>query len=469
MTGARGGSALVATMVLAASTYNFQQLMVVPTLASTQQDLHTTTAWITWVLTAFLLASCVGTPLLTKLGDRFGRKRLLLVCLGVFLLATVGAALATSVWALIACRFLAGASGAIVPLSISIMRAQLPPAAVGSALALQSSAFLLAGGLGVVLAGVLIDVASWRLLFALSAASIAVAIVLVHRVVAADFPARRERLDVRGAALLTGSLLAVLLALTEGARWGWTSGAILGLFAASAVGFAAFGAWELRTPEPMVDLRMLGGHTMLMTNVTAFLGPGLAMTAVMLLVPRFVSAHGVGYGFGAGLAVTGLYLVPVCCAGVVAGPVTAAVGRRWGWRWILGVGMALMALGIVGLVLWHDRPWQVLATLTIIGLGVPTASAANAKLIVDNAPPESTGLAAGINAVSRQVGGVLGAQLVAAILVSRTIGDTSVAAESAYTTAFTLGAVCAVAGTVTGLLTAPRRSSGRLVPARARR
>src|SRR5881409_3818065 len=245
--------------------------MVIPALPTLQRDLNTTTAWVTWVLTVYLLVASVATPLLGKLGDQYGKERLLVISLAIFLAGSIGAAAAWNIWALIAWRAVQGAGAAVFPLSYGIIRDEFPREKVGVAIGLISAVFGIGGGFGIVLSGLIVDNMSWRWLFIVGAVNIAVATVLVHRFVPESPIKTPSRVDFVGATLLSGGLIAMLVALTEGERWGWTSMRTLGLAAAAAVLLTAWRIAELNVDEPMVDMRMLARREILLTNITALI------------------------------------------------------------------------------------------------------------------------------------------------------------------------------------------------------
>src|ERR671933_2313133 len=219
----------LAILTVAGTAFALQQTMVVPALPTLQRELHTTPTWGTWVLTVFLLVASVATPLLGKLGDQYGKERLLVISLTLFLAGCVGAALAWNIWALIGFRALAGAGGAVFPLSFSIIRDEFPREKVGVAIGLISAVFGVGGGFGLVLSGVIVDNLSWRWLFIIGSIGIAIAVVLVHRFVPESPIKTPSSVDVVGASLMSIGLVALLLALTEGEDWGWTSARIFAL------------------------------------------------------------------------------------------------------------------------------------------------------------------------------------------------------------------------------------------------
>src|SRR5256886_15437995 len=173
----------LALLRLAGIAFALQQTMVIPALPTLQRDLHTTTTWVTWVLTVFLLVASVSTPILGKLGDQYGKERLLVISLALFLVGSIGAAAAWNIWALIGWRAVQGAGAAVFPLSYGIIRDEFPREKVGVAIGLVSAVFGIGGGVGVVLSGVIVDNLSWGWLFGVGGANIAAALVVGHRVV----------------------------------------------------------------------------------------------------------------------------------------------------------------------------------------------------------------------------------------------------------------------------------------------
>jgi EmrB/QacA subfamily drug resistance transporter len=458
----------LAVLTMAGTAFALQQTMVFPALPVFQREFDTNPAWATWVLTVFLLTASVATPLLGKLGDQYGKERLLVIALSIFLVGTVGGALAWNIGSLIGFRALAGAGGAVFPLSFGIIRDEFPPEKIQVAIGLLSAVFGIGGGFGIVLSGLIVDNLSWRWLFVAGAVPVAASIVLIHRFVPESPVKSPSRIDVPGALLLSSGLVCGLVALTEGEPWGWTSGRTLGLAAA---GLALLAAWivvEFRVPEPMVDMRMMGKRPVLLTNTTALIA-GFAMFGAFALVPIFVQTPtAVGYGFGATATVAGLYLLPSSVMMLFAGPVAGVLGRVYGSKWPLSIGMGLVALAAGALVGYHDEPWHLILAMVLLGAGVAFSFAAMAALITESVRPTETGIATGMNTVMRTVGGVVGGQVGAALLTAYTVGSNGVPAEKAYSIAFALSAVAAaVACGVALFITSPVRARRQLETAGA--
>lgn len=461
----------LAVLTFAGIAFALQQTMIIPALPTLQRELHTTTTWVTWLLTGFLLSASVSTPLLGKLGDQYGKERLLVIALGVFLLGSLGAVFAPDIWTLIGFRILQGAGGAVFPLSFSIIKDEFPAEKVGVGVGVVSAVFAIGGALGLVLSGVIVDHLSWRWIFVVGAAAVAGAVLLVRLFVPESPIKTPSRLDVPGALLLSAGLASLLFALTEGNSWGWGSLRIGALLAGAASLLALWGVVELRVQEPMVDMRMLARRPVLFSNLTGLIA-GFAMFGSFVLIPNFVEtprglpeqlARLVEYGFGASTTTTGLYLLPGSLTGFASGPLAGVLGRRYGSKWPMALGMALASIGLSLLALWHDRPWQIVLGMIVLGAGVPFTFAAMATIIVDTVRPTETGVATGMNTVMRTVGGVIGGQVGAAILTADTIGRTQIPAESAFVTALWIGAAAALVAVFVALLVTARRPLPQLV------
>jgi EmrB/QacA subfamily drug resistance transporter len=458
----------LAILTLAGAAFSLQQTMVFPALKTFQEEFGSSTAWTTWVLTGFLVSGAVLTPLLGRLGDQFGKERLLLLSLGLFLAGCLAAAFAWNIWSLIVFRAVSGAGGALFPLSFAIIRDEFPADKIKVGIGLLSAVWGVGGGFGIVLSGVIVDHLDWRYLFLLGSIPVALSILLVHRYVPESPIRSPSRVDVPGALLLSGALISLMVALTEGEHWGWTSPLLLALLAAAAVLFVLWGVVEARSSSPMVDLGMLAHRPVLLTNVATLIA-GFALFSCFVLVPAFVetsSSH--GYGFGATATEAGLFLLPSSVAMLFAGPLAGTLGRRFGSKWPLAGGMLVVSLAALLFATEHAEPVPVLLASGLLGFGVGGAFAAMAALIAENVDAREMGIAGGMNTVVRMIGAVIGGQVGAALLTAQTIGDTQVPAESAFTTTFALSAGTAlVAGAIA--LAIGTRPLRRLEPVAARR
>ncbi len=454
-------------LLVVAISYVLQQTLVVPALTVIQADLGTTRTWATWVFTGFLLTSAVSTPIVGRLGDIYGKKRMMVVALVAFAVGTIAAALSTSIESLIAARAVQGVGGAVFPLAFGIVRDELPPERVGVALGLLSATFGVGGGAGLVLSGVILDTASWQWLFWLGAVPVVIALVLLVLLVPESPVRTRAGIDWWGAILLGAGLAALLVALSEGERWGWLSAATLGSFALSLVLLVAWIVVELAVDEPLVDIGLMRDRSVFWTNLVGLV-TGFAMFGTFLLVPTLVQmptpdlpariADRIDFGFGSTVTQAGLLLLPASAVMLVVGPLAGALERHVGARRILATGLFVLALGGFALVTLHSTIPGIVVAMTLIGAGVGMSYSMLAKLIVDNVDQSVTGVAMGMNTVMRTIGGVIGGQVGAAVMTSLTITGTAVPREAGYTAMFALSGLAALLA-VAGALRIPRPES----------
>lgn len=456
----------LALLVVAGVSFAVMQTLVVPALPFFQREFDTTATAVTWIATGFLLSSSVLTPILGKLGDSYGKKRMLVISLGIFGLASLGAAAAWNLASLVAFRVVQGAGAAVFPLSFGIIRDEFPPEKIGLGIGTVSSVFGVGGGVGLVLSGVIIEHLTWHWLFLFGAVPVLASTVMLALFVPESpvkFPTKPDYLGGLALSLALGSLL---LAISEGTHWGWTSAGVVGLFAFSVVMFYVWAVIENRVPEPLVDLRTFARREMAATNLTTLV-MGFSMFSTFILLPNFVQvplglppdvADQLDYGFGATPVEVGLFFVPSSLAMMVAGPLAGALGNRLGNVLLLRVGIGFLVLALVLLATVHDEPWTIYAWMVFMGIGLAMCFASLGTLVIDYSPPGETGVASGMNTIMRTIGAALGSQVAAAIISGNTLPGTEIPTESAFTLAFTLSAVGALVALLPTFLLGRRRA-----------
>jgi MFS family permease len=257
------------------------------------------------------------------------------------------------------------------------------------------------------------------------------------------------RVDVRGAAVLSISLVLLLVAVSEGRSWGWGSPRTLGSAVAGLVVLALWVLLQQRTEDPLVDVKTLASPAVLLTN-TATLLVGFGMFGAYVLIPQLVEAPtSTGYGLGASATHAGLLMLPGSLAMLVFGPLSGALGSRYGHRVSLGVGGLLASLGLGMLAAFHGSDAAVLSWFFVVSAGIGFAFAAMPNLIMGSVPRSQTGQATGFNAVVRSVGSSVGTQVTAVIVVSSAATGSLVPKNSGYVAAF---AVCAAVAAVAALV-----------------
>jgi EmrB/QacA subfamily drug resistance transporter len=445
----------LAVLAVAGLSFALLQTMVAPALPAIQREYGASTTAVTWVLTVYLLTASIATPVLGRLGDMFGKERLLVIVLLVLGAGTLISALSHSLELLIAGRAVQGAGGAIFPLSFGIIRDEFPRERVGAGIGLISATFGIGGGAGLVLAGVIVDHLDYTWIFWLSLVVILGAVVATHFFVPESPVKTPARIDWGGAALLAAGLGSGLLAVSEGNGWGWGSAPVLALLALSAVSLLAWVRWELRVREPLVDMRMMRLRGVWTTNVTALM-VGFGMFGSFLLVPQLVQLpESTGFGFGASVTEAGLFLLPSSLVMLFAGPFAGWLGTRFGSRVPVLIGIALVGTAFVQLALLHDAHWHLYLNSVLTGAGIGLSFAAMATLIVETVPQTQTGVATGMNTIMRSIGGALGAQ-VSATLVGAHLAASGLPEESGFVVAFVVSAA-ALALAFAAALLIPRR------------
>lgn len=446
---------LVVYLSLGGLAFAVLQSLVAPALSTLARDLDASTADVSWVLTAYLLSASVLTPILGRLGDMVGKRRVLIGVLAVMAAGTLLAALAPNLGVLIVARALQGAAGAILPLSIGIVRDELPAERVGVTVGLLSAIFGVGAGVGIVSAGPIVEHLSWHWLFWLPLVLVVVA--LLGAVFGMkESPVRTPgRLDVLGAGILSVALVSLLLAISKGQAWGWLAGRTLGLLAVGVLGLAAFVRTELRVREPLVDMRLLRGRGVWPTNLVALI-LGFAMFGTFLLVPTLLQLPAAtGYGFGRSVTQAGLFLLPTVVAMVLFGPLSGLLNRRFGPKVPLLLGTVAVVAAFAVPALGHGAIWQVLVSGVLTGAGIGLAFAAMSNAIIEAVPAAQTGEAMGVNTIARTVGSSIGTAVVAAVITSKSTAQ-GLPTDSAFTYGFALCAGVAVLA-VLAALALPRR------------
>jgi EmrB/QacA subfamily drug resistance transporter len=427
-----------------ALAFALAQTTLIPTLGGLKRELGTDATGVAWVLTGYLLAAAVATPVMGRLGDMFGKRRLFVASLAIFAAGNVVSALGSSLEVVVAGRVLQGIGGGIFPLAIGIVRDEFPPGRVAGSIGLLSATAGIGGGLGLVLGGVLSDQLSYHWIFWLAAAVAGLAAVAAQLLVP-ESPVRTPgRVDLRGAAVLAAGLVPPLYAISRANDWGWGSGRTLGLIALGAILLVAFVALERRTRQPLADIRALVRPPVLMTNVATLL-VGFGMFGSFILIPQLAETpEASGYGFGLDATGAGLLLLPGSLMMLVAGPVSGAMGNRFGSKLPLALGGFVTAAGLLMLGLDHGSRGAVLGWALVMSTGIGLAFSAMPNLIVAAVPPTQTGEAIGFNALVRSVGASIGTQVSAAVLAGSVVAGSALPTDDGYATAFFVSACVAL-------------------------
>jgi EmrB/QacA subfamily drug resistance transporter len=447
-------------VVLGASClfYSLLQANVPPVLRQISLQLDTSPAAAAWLVTSFMLTSVVAIPILGRFGDMFGKRRIMLVCLGLLLGGLVVSSVSSGIEGMIAGRVIQGLGGAVFPLSFGLVRDLLPRERVAGAVAILAGTVGVGGGLGVVISGAIVDYLSVRWLFIVPA--IGVLLTLIGAIV--FIPESGElvtgRVDYVGALLLAGGLLTLLLGVTQGPSWGWDSGRVVGLFVAGVVLLTTWVAFEQRQAEPLVDMRMLQERAIWTTNLASFMF-GYGMYSTFMLVPLMLQQpSSSGYGLAESATRAALFLLPSQALMMLGSPFSGRLSARYGARVPLAVGASCAVAGFVLFTVRHETPTDFLVGAVLMGIGLGLGWPAMANAIVSAVPPDQTGVATGMNTIARTIGGSVGSTA-AATMVAATIGISGVPTESGFVLGFAVAAGTLFVTLLTTTAMPPRRSA----------
>lgn len=454
--------AAIAILAFVGIVVSLMQTLVVPLIPQLPSLLDTTAANASWIITATLLAGAIVTPIAGRLGDMFGKRRMLIVSLSLLIAGSVLSALTDAMAPMLMGRILQGLAMGAIPLGISILRDELPPEKVGSAVATMSATMGVGGAIGLPVAALIAQSADWHALFWAAAGLGALALVLVAAVLPESSVRTPARFDGVGAAGLAAGLVALLLPITKGSDWGWGSPLTVGLFAAALVILVLWGIFELRIKAPLVDLRVSARPRVLFTNL-ASIAVGFAMYAMTLSFPQLLMApSATGYGLGLTMVQAGLALAPGGLVMMLLSPVSARLTAWRGAKTTLLAGIVVIGAGYVLAFLMTSAVWQIILASMVIGAGIGLAYAAMPALIMGAVPVTETGAANGLNSLMRAVGTSTSAAVMGVILANMTVtvGAIKIPTMDGFHQTF-LSAVLAVAvaAVLAALIPRPRQSA----------
>jgi EmrB/QacA subfamily drug resistance transporter len=448
-----------AVLAMGIGAYALLQSLVIPVLTTVQHDLHTSQDTVTWVLTAYLLSASIFTPVLGRIGDMMGKKRVFVITLVALAVGSLLAALTSSIGIMIVARVIQGVGGGMVPVAFGIIRDEFPAERVAGAVGALAALTAIGAGLGIVLAGPIVDALNYHWLFWLPMILTVAAAVLAVLVVP-ESPVRNPgRISWPPVLLLSCWLVALLVALSEAPDWGWGSGRVLGLLAAGVVLALVWVFAELRATTPLIDMTMMRQKGVWTNNLVALL-IGMGMYATFAFLPEFVQTPSVaGYGFGASITRSGLLLLPSTVTMFVTGMFVGRLTRRLGGKVLVIAGCLGGAVAMAILAFAHSHEWQIYLSTALMGIGFGLAFSAMSALVVATVPATQTGVASGMNANIRTIGGSIGSAAMASIVTSH-LAASGLPKEVGYTTGFAALAGCLVLAALAGLLIPALRGLG---------
>lgn len=444
---------VIAVLAFAGMGASFMQTILLPIQAELPTLLGVSRDVSAWVITVTLLVAAICTPISGRLGDMYGKKTVALALLGLLALGSVVAALSPSVVLLIVGRGLQGMGMGVVPLGISILRDVLHRDRLGSGIALVSATLGVGGALGLPISAFVTERYDWHVVFWVAAGIGLLALALVAWIVPVSTLRTGGRLDVVGVIGLAIGLTGVLLAVSRGNDWGWGSPRTLGLLLGGLLVLLVWGWYELRIPEPLVDLRVTARGTVLFTNL-ASIAMGFALFASNVVFPQLLELPTAAGGLGLSLMHASLILMPSGLVMLAMSPVAGRLEHRFGPKPLLAAGSAVIAISYVIAVVVDLDVWHVLVVNLVVGVGIGLGFAAMPALIMRVVPSHETGAANGLNTLMRSLGTTSAAAVVGGVLAAggAELNGVPVPSDDAFRTALLLGLLASIVCTVLALL-----------------
>lgn len=424
--------------------------LVVPLQAELPNLLNASREDTTWVVTITLLVAAIATPISGRLGDMYGKRRVVVALLVLLVIGSVIAALSTSIVGVIIGRALQGGVTGVIPLGIAIMRDILPTNRLGTAVALMSATMGVGGALGMPLAAFLAINADWHSLFWLAAALGAIGLVLVFLFVPEDVLLSPGRLDVLGAIGLAIGLSGLLLYVSRGAEWGWTSPIGLTLIIGGILVLLLWGWYQLRTKDPLLDLRVAARPAVLFTNIAA-IGMGFALFSSNVTFPQMLELPvETGSGFGLDMLTAAFIVMPAGLVMMVVSPLSGWLERTIGPRPLFTAGTAAIVLAYTFVLIWSTEWVHIFIANAIIGVGIGFTFAAMPMIIMRSVPANETGASNGLNALFRSVGTSSASAVMGGVLAAMSVEVDGVAVPTreAFNMCFWLAIIAGIVALV---------------------
>ena len=455
-------AALLTVIVLCFSgmSVSLMQTLVIPIQTELPEFLHTTAANASWVVTATLLGAAVAMPIAGRLGDLFGKQRVLVGSSILLLAGSLVCALSDSLTPVLAGRALQGLAMGFIPVGISLMREVVPPAMATTAVAAMSATLGVGGAIGLPLSAWIAQSGDWHTLFWV-ATGLAVVVGLGSWFLVPHVHDEHDgTFDFGGAVGLAVGLIATLVGVSKGNDWGWTSGRTVGCILAGVVVLLVWGWFELRRREPLCDLRVTARRPVLLTNIAA-IAVGFGMMAQAIVFPQLLQMpKETGYGLDQSILAAGLWMAPSGLVMLALAPVSSWLMRTFGAKYALALGALVLGAGYLLSFFLMDAPWQIMIATLVCAAGVGIGYAAMPTLIMDAVPMNEAGSAVGINALMRSVGTTVASAVMAAVLTGFTIGlgGQEIPSENAFKVCFLVATAAAVIGSLVAL-TIPKREA----------
>ena len=442
--------ASIAIMVMYVEAMAFPSLpMVMEDFGLTPQDYSLAS----WIITIYLVVGAVSIPVFGKLGDIYGKKKMLVIAMSLYTVAVTltgfSRDLSDSIYVMIAFRAFQGLGMCMFPLAFSIIRDEFPKGQIAVAQGVISAMFGVGAAVGFVVGGYVTDALGWAWTYHTVVPFIATATILVAFKIKESPVRYKGKVDYIGASLLGGTLVTFLVGMTETSNRGWTDSLVLSLLASSVVLLFMFVFWQTKAKEPLVRPSLMAQREIALTNIIAFL-IGFAMFTVSQTIAALA-----GFNFGLGALEIGLLNLPMSGIMLILGPTAGFLVKKRGPKWPLTFGMIIGIAGFLCMYNWHSTQMEIMIGISIMGSGLAFAMVSSINIIIVCTPKEETGISTGMNMIIRTSGSVVGPAVAAVIIsehsVFNPVSMTSIPDDNAYQLIFLMSSVFMAVGVLLSL------------------
>jgi EmrB/QacA subfamily drug resistance transporter len=426
----RHATRVLLTLTCAALLITYVETMVIPGVPTIQKDFATTASVTSWITSALLIVGAVVSPLFGKLGDTYGKKRILLASI-VFYIAGVGiAGFAPTIYFLILARAVQGVGFAMVPLALAIIADVFPKERVATAQGIISATFAIGASAGLIIGSYIVQDLGWQWAFHTAFLLSIIMFVAVMTVLEKDTPRQKAKLDYGGAAILMGGVTLVLLYLTEGPSLGWLSYENVALLILGLALTVFFFYYESRRTAPMIRLGLLRILNVFISNIVGILS-GITMFLLFFAVVYYTELP-VPFGLGLGIVAAGLVLAPATITMLLAGPLIGRMTTRSGPKPVLFFGALVSMLGLVLFIVNRGTTNDLTLDAAVSLVGLVSLIIPIVNMISVSLPSKNVAVGLGMNTMLRNVGGAIGPVLATTIMTTYTVKNISYSIPSSY-------------------------------------
>ncbi len=451
----KSAAGLMITMISVAMLVNYVETMVIPGIPTIQQEYGTTSGLASWITSGFLIAGAATTPLFGKFGDIYGKKKIFILVLILYVIGLIIAAFSASIWDLLIARVIQGMGFAIVPLALALLADRLPPEKLGIAQGAISATFAIGASFGLIIGAYIEEYYGWRDAFTMALILSLFLLVLSMKVIDNDGPGKHAKIDYAGITFLILGITLCMAYITEGPTRGWDSIEELALLIPGIICLLLFFIYESEHPDPLIPISVLKIKNIFLANIIGIMS-SMTMFLVFFGVTYYTQLPE-PYGLGMSVIGSGLVMAPASLAMLFIGPIAGRGLSRIGPKPILIIGAVVSIFGMSMFVMFRNDSTAVMIDEIFTLIGVILTMIPIINVVTLSSPKENTAVSLGFNTSMRDVGGAIGpvisTTIMASFIVSFIVEDntTAVPSSTAFDLIFGTGIIIMVAVLILGL------------------